>query len=249
MKITLTLEEAINYIKQHTDMGDYADAEIVIEGFDKPAEPKQEKEEPEAVEEKPAPKKRRRRKAAPKEEENVTQEQIDAIASEVDKELKEEFKEELNATVPEPTTITTSESTTDSETTRTEVQPDLFDGLKEEVKDEIVSTESAEESGTQQLEMEPEVAQDVLDEGINVPVSEEPSLFDEPVKAPSLFPEDEATESFEDTEMSMIDEVLAETGDDEAFEPEPTMDIFDQSIPYEEREAFAKANGLVPPLF
>ncbi|UOX40290.1 hypothetical protein [Vibrio phage PhiImVa-1] len=247
MKITLTLEEAINYIKQHTDMGDFADAEIVIEGFDKPAEPKQE-QEPEAVEEKPAPKKRRRRKA--KEEENVTQEQLDAIASEVDKELKEEFKEELNATIPEPTTGSADESATDSETTRTEVQPDLFEGVNEEViKDEIVSTESAEESGAQQLASEPEVAQSILDEGINVPVSEEPSLFDTPVSTPSLFPEDEATESFEDTEMSLIDEVLAETGDDEAFNPEPTMDIFDQSIPYEEREAFAKANGLVPPLF
>jgi hypothetical protein len=242
MKIILTLDEALEYIRDHEYFEALTEAEFVIEGF----EPKVEepKEEAPVEEEAPKPKRKRRRKAKP--EEDVTQEQIDKIVVEVDKELQEELKEEINATIPQPSETETGESSTDTTDTST-VVPDAVPEVNEEaIVDEIVSSESSEESESQ---TEPTIASDVLDEGINVPVSDEPSLFDAPVEEPSLFPQDEAETNFEDSEMSLIDEVLAETGDDEAFEPTEEVDIFDVSIPYEEREAYAKANGLVPPLF
>lgn len=89
----------------------------------------------------------------------------------------------------------------------------------------------------------------VSDEGINVEVFENTP---EPVKAPPQLFDDEylAELKARDAQMALYDEVLAEEEEANLITPDTTvMDVYDQSIPYAEREAFAKANGLGLPLF
>lgn len=86
MKITLTLEEALQYIRAHEDLAHLVDAEISIEGFTSVGETKP------VVATEDGEKPRRRRKRKTPSVEPVTQDTVNDIVSEVDTEIKSEVK-------------------------------------------------------------------------------------------------------------------------------------------------------------
>lgn len=220
MKISLTLEEAIAYIRDHEDLAHLVQAEIVIEGFE--ATTPVVEEEPK--EEKPKQKRTRRTKKQIQEEANVeTQEQLDAIVAEVEQEIADEAIHSEATVLP-----SIDEPVVCNDTASVAVSVD--EPVNEEViVDEIISTESSEERESSEVPVQLDPVPNLLDDGINVEVQEDLPWVD--------------------AEMSLIDEVLAEEEEAIAEEVANVMDIHDVTLPYAEREAYAKANGLVVPLF
>lgn len=169
MKITLSLEEALGYIRSHEDFEFLTEAEFEIIGSSEVATPVEPVKEEPAVEPTEEPVKRRRRRKKTDDTPVVNQDALDEIVAEVETEV------------------------------------DSVQALHADTKKAKTTTAEPEEPSVQPVE-----------------------------------PTQNVTESFEEREMSLIDEVLAETAEeDEALFNAPPLveqdiqddDILDTSAP------------------
>lgn len=162
MKITLTIEEAIEYIQEHPAFEQLSDAEIVIEGMTA-AEPRVYEKTDEAEEDKPKRTRRKRRTKAQIEADEkaaeVTQEDVDNIAAEVDAELETGKSSAETKSEPEPATSSEVAESVPEE-------PSSFEDAEMSMIDEVLAEETEALEVPEQIEM-PLVEQDNLDDIID----------------------------------------------------------------------------------